>query len=195
MVNASATGIYGDRGDEILEESTASGGGFLADVCVAWEHALRPAEDAGVRVVRLRMGVVLDTRGGALPWTAFLFRIGLGGPMGSGMQWFPWIVREDAVLAFAHVLDHRLVSGPVLAVAPGTCRQKDFAKELGKALHRPVWFRHPRRFLSFFLGERGRELLLYSQRCRPAVLAASGFSWKYPDAPAALQELFGVDRA
>lgn len=190
LVNASATGIYGDRGDEILEEANASGGGFLADLCVAWEHALRPAEDAGLRVVRMRMGVVLDTRGGLLPLVALATRAGLGGVLGTGTQWFSWIMRDDLVQAYLHALDHRLVSGPVLAVAPGTCRQRDFARILGKTLRRPVFLRYPQGLVSFGLGERGRELLLYSQRCRPAVLAASGFSWKHPDLAPALQKLF-----
>ena len=189
LVNASATGVYGDRGDEILEESNASGGGFLADLCVAWEHALRPAEDAGIRVVRMRMGVVLDTRGGLLPLLALVTRFGLGGILGTGAQWFTWITRADVVEAYLHALDHRLVSGAVLAVAPGACRQRDLARMLGKTLHRPVFLRYPQGLVSFAMGERGRELLLYSQRCRPAVLAASGFSWKHPDLAPALQKL------
>lgn len=189
LVNASATGIYGDRGDEILEESNASGGGFLADLCVAWEHALRPAEDAGLRVVRMRMGVVLDTRGGMLPLLALVTRFGLGGILGTGAQWFSWILRDDVVEAYLHALDHRLVSGPVLAVAPGTCRQRDFARILGKTLRRPLFLRYPYGLISVAMGERGRELLLFSQRCRPSTLAASGFSWKHPDLAPALQKL------
>lgn len=188
LVNASATGIYGDRGDEILDEKTASGGGFLADLAVAWEHALRPAEDAGARVVRMRLGVVLDMHGGALPWMTLAYRFCLGGRLGAGSQWMPWILREDAARAFAHAIDHRLVSGPVLAVAPGACRQRDFSKALSKALRRPAVLPVPAALVSMLLGERGRELLLHSQRCRPAVLTDSGFVWKRSDIGSALQE-------
>lgn len=189
LVNASAAGIYGDRGDEMLNEHSASGGGFLADLCVAWEHALRHAEDAAVRVVRLRFGMVLDLHGGVLPWMSLASKAFLGGPIGSGLQWTPWISRVDAVRAVVHTLDHRLVTGPVLAVAPGLCRQQDIAKAAGKALHRPSWLRLPAVVVSVALGERGRELLLYSQRCRPTVLADSGFTWKHPEIGRALQEL------
>lgn len=189
LVNASATGIYGDRGEEILDEHSASGGGFLADLCVAWEHALRPAEEAAVRVVRMRFGMVLDPHGGVLPWMTLATRLFVGGPIGSGLQWTPWISRLDAVRALLHAVDHRLVSGPVLAIAPGACRQNDMAKALGRVLHRPAWARLPAGVVSVGMGERGRELLLYSQRCRPSVLADSGFTWKHPEIGGALQEL------
>lgn len=189
LVNASATGIYGDRGEEILDERSASGGGFLADLAVAWEHALRPAEDAGARVVRMRLGVVLDMAGGALPPLAVLHRLCLGGRVGSGRQWFPWIAREDAVRAFVHVLDHRLVSGPVVVVSPEACRQLDFTRALARRLRRPSPFPLPAFAVSFLMGERGRELLLQSQRCRPSVLTDSGFAWRLPSIGTALEEL------
>lgn len=189
LLNASAIGFYGDRGDEILDEKSSSGGGFLADLCVAWEHALRPAEDAGVRVVRMRMGVVLDMHGGVLPWMSLAFKACVGGPVGTGDQWLPWISRHDAVRAFAHILDNRLVSGPVVAVSPGGCRQKEFAESMGRALHRPSWLRLPAKAVSILLGERGRELLLYSQRCRPTVLTDSAFAWKHVDIGSTLQKL------
>lgn len=189
LLNASAIGFYGDRGDEILDERSPSGGGFLADLCVAWEHALRPAEEAGVRVVRMRMGMVLDMHGGVLPWMSLAFKACLGGPVGTGEQWIPWISRHDAVHAFAHIVDNRLVSGPVVAVSPGGCRQKEFAEAMGRALHRPAWLRLPAKAVSLFLGERGRELLLHSQRCRPSVLTDSAFVWKHVEIGPTLQKL------
>jgi len=189
LVNASATGIYGDRGEEMLDERSASGGGFLADLCVAWEHALRPADDTAVRVVRMRFGLVLDPHGGVLPWMMLATRLCMGGPIGSGLQWTPWISRTDAVRTLLHAVDHRLVSGPVLAVAPGICRQKDMARAIARAMHRPAWVRLPAAAVSAALGERGRELLLYSQRCRPSVLTDSGFVWKHPDLASALELL------
>lgn len=186
LVNASATGFYGDRGEEILDESSPSGGGFLADTCVAWEHALRSAEEGGVRVVKARMGVVLAPKGGALSAMIPAFSLGVGGPLGSGAQWFPWIHLEDAVAAFIHLVAAGDARGPHLVVAPGQVRQREFASALGRALHRPAFLRAPACLLHLALGSMAKELLLGSQRCSPKALSQQGFSWKYPDIDAAL---------
>lgn len=192
LVNASATGFYGDRGDEILDESSPSGGGFLADTCVAWEHALRIAEESGTRVAKARLGVVLSPKGGALEAMLPAFRLGLGGPLGSGSQWFPWIHLQDAVAAFVHLLDHPSARGPHLLVAPGEVRQKEFAAALGRALRRPALLPAPAFVLRLLLGEMAQELLLSSQRCHPTSLSGEGFAWRHPTVEAALHNVLEV---
>jgi len=192
LVGTSATGFYGDRGDEVLDEGSPSGGGFLADTCIAWERALRPAEEGGVRVVRARLGVVLSARGGALATMLPAFRWGLGGPLGSGNQWFPWIHRRDAVAAIVHLLDTESCRGAHLLVSPEACRQKDFARALGKALGRPAFLPAPGRILTWVLGSMAKELLLASQRCRPAGLLGEGFAWKHGELGAALEEIVAI---
>lgn len=189
LVNASATGFYGDRGEEILDEGSPSGGGFLADTCVAWEHALRSAEEAGVRVAKARLGVVLAPHGGALEAMFPVFKLGVGGPLGSGAQWFSWIHLDDAVAGFLHLLDHASSRGPHLLVAPGEVRQKTFATALGKALHRPAILPAPAFALRCLLGGMAKELLLSSQRCHPVALASKGFSWKHPTLETALADV------
>ncbi len=189
MINASATGYFGDRGDESLDEASAPGSGFLASTCVEWEQALRPAREAGVRTASLRLGVVLSRSGGALGRMLLPFRLGLGGPIGSGLQWMPWIHLEDAVGAFLHALDHPRLSGPVLVVAPRPVRQIEFAKGLGKALRRPAVVPVPGWVLRLALGPMAQELLLAGQRCLPRRLETEGFSWKHPDLAGALQEV------
>jgi uncharacterized protein (TIGR01777 family) len=189
LVNASATGFYGDRGEEILDERSPSGGGFLADTCVAWEHALRSAEEAGVRVAKARLGVVLAPRGGALEAMLPAFKMGVGGPLGTGAQWFSWIHLDDAVAGFLHLLDHPSARGPHLLVAPGEVRQKSFATALGKALRRPAILPVPGFVLRCLLGGMAKELLLGSQRCHPVALAQEGFSWKHPTLETALADV------
>lgn len=189
LVNASATGFYGDRGEEILDEGSPSGGGFLADTCVAWEHALRSAEEGGVRVAKARLGVVLAPRGGALEAMLPAFRLALGGPLGSGGQWFPWIHLDDAVGGFLHLLDHDSARGPHLLVAPGEVRQKAFAAALGTVLHRPAILPAPAFALRLLLGAMAQELLLSSQRCRPVALTREGFVWSQPSVESALRDV------
>ena len=189
LVNASATGFYGDRGEDVLDEGSPSGGGFLADTCVAWEHALRTAEEAGVRVAKARLGVVLAPRGGALEAMLPAFRLGLGGPLGSGSQWFSWIHLDDAVGGFLHLLDRPDARGPHLLVAPGEIRQKGFASALGRALRRPAILPAPAFALRCLLGSMAKELLLSSQRCHPVALAREGFAWRHPTVETALAEV------
>lgn len=189
LVSASAVGIYGDRGDEILDEASPSGGGFLAETCLDWEHALHPARIAGVRTVSCRFGVVLSRRGGALPRMLLPYRLGLGGALGTGRQWMPWIHEADAV----GILEHALASGvhgPLVSVAPEPVRQGDFAAALARRLRRPAVLRTPAWTLRLAMGEMADELLLASQRCRPTGLITSGFGWRHPLLESALADLF-----
>lgn len=189
LVNASATGWYGDRGDEILDEHGPCGGGFLADVCVAWEHALRPAREAGVRTVPCRFGMILSARGGALSRMRPLFRVGLGASLGSGRQWMPWIHLDDAVSVVEHALARPDIEGPLLATAPHAVRQAEFADRFARSLGRRAPWRIPAWALRLALGAMADELLLCSQRCRPRRLLDTGFPWEHPDLDAALPRL------
>lgn len=189
LLNASATGFFGDRGDESLDEASAAGKGFLASTCVQWEDALHPAREAGVRTVSLRLGVVLSRRGGALERMLPPFRLGLGGPLGTGRQWMPWIHLDDAVGAFLHALEQPRLSGPVLVVAPQPVRQREFARALGRSLRRPAVLPAPGWALRLLLGPMAQELLVAGQRCFPRRLQADGFGWHHPDLAEALQEL------
>ena len=191
LLCASAVGIYGDRGDELLDEAGEGGRGFLADLVRAWEAEARPAIEAGVRVVHLRFGVVLGARGGALKAMLTPFRLGLGGPMGSGRQWMPWVSIDD-VLGAIHdaVLDERF-SGPINVVAPVPVRQTEFAKCLGAVLRRPAFAPMPALAARVLFGERAKELLLASQRIEPRRLSELGFRWQQGDLEGALRFQLG----
>lgn len=179
LVQASATGIYGDRGDEVLDESSPPGTGFLADVGRQWEAASAPAEQAGIRVVKLRFGVVLSTKGGALQRLLLPFRMGVGGRIGSGRQWMPWLSLADAgEIAMAAIRDPRL-SGPVNAIT-GSVRNADFTDALARALRRPAIFPAPSFGLRILFGEMADEALLASQRAEPRRLRENGFTWHHP---------------
>jgi len=178
LVSASAVGWYGDRGDEVLTEDSSGGTGFLASVCRAWEGATAPAEEAGVRVVHLRSGVVLARHGGALARQLPLFRAGLGGRLGSGRQWLSWITLEDEVAVVVRVLGDATLVGPVNACSPSPVTNAQFTRTLARVLHRPAIARVPRIALRAFLGgELADELVLASQRAVPARLLAAGFSF------------------
>jgi hypothetical protein len=185
LVNASAVGYYGGRGDEVLEEGAAPGGDFLANVVRQWEAE---AQRAPVRSVQLRTGVVLSARGGALSKMLPPFKAFVGGPIGSGKQWFPWIHIADEVGAILWSID-RDVSGPLNLVAPGIVTMKDFAKALGRALHRPSWAPVPAAPLRILLGEIA-DVLLAGQRAVPHKLLQSGFRFRFPEVDAALRDLF-----
>lgn len=177
LVSASATGWYGDRGEEELDETSGPGTGFLATVAQAWEEeALR----SGTRTTLLRLGVVLSRRGGALPRLLAPIRLGLGGPLGNGRQWFPWIHLDDAVAAAIHAVRNGL-SGPVLAVSPSASRELDLCRAAARAANRPAFLPVPAAVLRMLPGGMGRELFLSSQRCRPGVLLNSGFRWGCPE--------------
>ena len=191
FIAASAIGFYGDRGESELDEDAGPGTGFLADTCRAWEAEADRAAEAGIRVVKLRIGIVLDPAGGALGKMLPLFRAGLGGPLGSGRQWFPWVHRDDVLGLIAHALRSPAVRGPLNAVAPGAVRQGDFARALGAALHRPAFVPAPAFALRAALGEFAQEGLLASARVVPARAAATGYTFRFPTLGPALSQLLG----
>ncbi len=185
LVSASAVGYYGDRGDEELSERSGPGAGFLARLCVDWELEARKAAGYGARVVLLRTGIVLGKGGGALAKMLTPFRLGLGGPLGSGTQWMPWISLEDEVGLILHLLE-REVSGPVNAAAPSPVTNQGFSAALGRALRRPALLRAPAFALRLALGEMS-SLLLGGQKVRPEKALESGYRFKHPELAAALE--------
>ena len=193
LLSGSAVGWYGPRGDEELTEESTAGTGFLADVCAAWEGATKPAEDAGIRVAHLRTGVVLSRDGGALRKQLPLFKWGLGGRMGSGLQWQSWIAVADEVGAIVHLLQHDL-AGAVNLTAPNPVTNLGFTKALATVLHRPVFLPIPSIGPKLLLGgELAQALLFTGQRVLPSRLQASGFAFRYPSLEAALHA--ELDRA
>ncbi|HEU4370298.1 MAG TPA: TIGR01777 family oxidoreductase [Methylomirabilota bacterium] len=191
FVSASAVGFYGDRSDELVDEATGPGRGFLADVCKEWEAATRPASDAGVHVVNVRLGVVLSRRGGALPTLLRPFRVGAGGPIGTGRQYMSWIAIDDVVGAIEHLLRAETVTGPVNLVAPDAVTNGEFTKALGRVLRRPTVLPVPAFALRLLLGEMADEMLLASTRVRPSRLLESAYRFRHPRLEAALRHLLG----
>ncbi|MFD7308434.1 TIGR01777 family oxidoreductase [Promicromonospora sp. NPDC059942] len=177
LVNASAVGAYGDRGDEVLTEASERGDDFLAGLVKAWESATAPAADAGARVVWLRSGIVLAPSGGALGRLLPLLRLGVGGPLGSGRQWWSWITLTDEVAAIRHVIGAD-VRGPVNAVAPEPTTNRDLTRALAQALYRPAALKVPTFALRIALGQFAGDLVA-SQRVVPAVLSRTGFTWTH----------------
>jgi len=192
IVSASAMGIYGDRGDEPLDETSAPGHGFLPEVATVWEEELAPAAAAGIRVVRLRTGLVLAREGGALAPMLGPARLGLGGPLGDGRQWWSWVTLDDVVAAFAFALATPALEGPVNLATPGPVRQAEFARVLGRVLGRPAILPAPAWALRLLLG-RGMadSLLLASARLVPARLTAAGFRFGFPTLAPALRHVLG----
>ncbi len=186
LVNASAVGYYGPRDDEALDESAGPGAGFLADVCRAWEEEARRAEDLGLRVVRLRLGVVLAADGGALARMLPPFRAFVGGPIGSGRQWMSWIHRDDVTGLVVAALTNDGYRGPVNATAPQPVTNREFARALGHTLARPAWPPTPAFALRLALGEMA-ELLLTGQRVLSGVASRLGYRWRYPELGGALR--------
>jgi hypothetical protein len=186
LVNMSAMGYYGDRGDEQLDEGSSRGSGFLADVVEQWEAAADPAREAGVRVVHPRAGLVLHPGGGVLQRLLPIFRLGAGGTIGSGQQYMSWIGRTDAMRALAWVALHESIEGPVNLATPNPVRNAEFTSELARALRRPAIAAVPEFAVKFMFGEMGEETLLASQRLVPSVLQDSGFEYDYPVLAAAL---------
>lgn len=189
LLSGSAVGIYGDGGERELTESSPRGRGFLADVVADWEASARPAADAGIRTVLLRSGVVLSPRGGAMKKVLPLFKLGLGGPIGRGDQWLPWIAIEDEVAAIIHLLTAD-VDGPVNLASPNTVRYRDYARALGRALHRPAFFPTPMLGPRLLLGRELADALLGdSQRVVPARLLESGYRFRHAGIDDALQSM------
>jgi uncharacterized protein (TIGR01777 family) len=189
LVNASAIGIYGDRADELLDESSAPGTGFLADVAQVWEAAAAPAVERGVRTVYTRFGIVLGASGGALEKMLPPFKIGAGGRLGSGKQWMSWVTLEDVVGAIDYAITSDRVSGPVNVVAPNPVTNAEFTHELGRALHRPAVATVPGFALKLAYGEMGEAVLLASQRVVPHALERAGFTFKHTMLPEALKQI------
>lgn len=179
FVSASAIGYYGDCGDELQTEHSSPGKGFLAGVCKEWEAATAPAAEAGIRTVRLRFGVVLSAHGGALARMLPPFRMGLGGPVGSGRQYVSWITLEDAAAAALHVILNSGLDGPVNVVSPNPVTNAEFAHALGHALGRPAVMPVPAIALKLAFGEMAKEVLLASQRVEPRQLLASRFPFRW----------------
>jgi len=191
LVAASAIGFYGDRGDEWLDEDSALGAGFLADVCREWETATQPAAEAGVRVVNLRFGFVLSPAGGGLKRMLTPFRMGVGGRLGSGRQFISWVALDDVIAAILHAVGRRELHGPVNVVAPLPVTNAEFSATLGRVLHRPAVLPMPAFATRAAFGEMAEELLLASQRVKSERLQASGFTFAWPTLDAALRHLLG----
>ncbi len=191
LICASAVGYYGDRADELLTESSEPGEGFLAETCVKWEIAAEAARNAGIRVVHLRLGIVLTAKGGALKSMLPAFNFGLGGKLGSGKQWFPWVAMEDVIEMILYALDHHDLSGAVNVVAPNVVTNEEFTKALGRALHRPTLAPVPAFALKMLPGDMGQEMFLASERVVPEVLQKRGFGFQFPTLEHALQHALG----
>jgi hypothetical protein len=191
LVCASAIGIYGDRGDEVLNEGSDVGHDFLAEVGRQWEDAAGPAAAAGIRTVRARIGVVLSARGGMLERILPVYRMGLGGALGNGRQWMSWIALDDLVGILHHAIFDEALSGPVNAVAPRPVRQAEFARVLGRALGRPALARVPATVVRALAGEMGEALVLGGARVEPRRLLAAGFRHRHPDLEEALRMEIG----
>jgi uncharacterized protein len=179
LISASAVGYYGSRGEEALTEQSAPGDDFLAEVCVDWEREAQLAASLGIRTAMLRIGVVLGEEGGALAKMLPPFKLGLGGPLGNGKQWMPWIHVEDLASLFMHVARRDNIQGPLNAGAPGIVRNREFTKVLAKELHRPAIFRAPYLGLRIVFGEIA-QVLFASQKVEPRAAMASGFNFHYP---------------
>ncbi len=186
LVSQSAVGFYGETSKPV-DETAPRGNQFVSRVCEAWEAAAEPARAIGIRVVHPRTGVVLDRHGGALKRMLTPFRMGVGGPIGGGRQWLSWITLEDATAALLHCLENDSLGGPVNVVSPGAVEQRDFARALGKALHRPAVMPLPALAVTAMFGQMGRELLLAGQNVVPMRLQASGFQFKHDEVGEALR--------
>jgi uncharacterized protein (TIGR01777 family) len=189
LVSASAVGLYGDCGDAEITEDAPRGAGFLADVVEAWEAEADRAEAAGVRVVKLRIGIVLAEGGGALEKMMLPFKLGLGGPMGNGQQCLPWVHLEDVVRVVEWALRTPAARGAYNVVAPGVVRQKVFARTLGRVLGRPAVLPAPAFALKAALGQFAEEGLLAGQRAAPRRLLDAGFEFRFPSVEAALRDV------
>ncbi|HEX7723156.1 MAG TPA: TIGR01777 family oxidoreductase [Pyrinomonadaceae bacterium] len=191
FICASATGIYGDRDDETLDEQSESGGGFLAGVCREWEQATEPASKAGVRVVNLRMGPVLAREGGMLSKLLTPFKMGMGGKVGSGKQYISWVALDDAVNAIKLAIDDESIHGPINIVSPNPVRNEEFTKTLGHVLNRPTALAMPAFAARLAFGEMADEMLLASQKVMPKRLSQAGFQFQYPTLESAMRKYVG----
>ncbi len=191
LISSSAIGYYGPHGEEELREDSPPGSDFLAGVCKAWEHATSPAQEAGIRVVHLRTGIVLHSDGGALQKMIVPFKLGAGGRTGSGRQYMSWIHRGDLLSLFAHALSNEAIHGPMNGTAPHPVTNQEFTRALGTALHRPALVPAPAFALKLALGEMS-SMLLTGQRVIPAVALATGFKFAFSELEPALRDLLGT---
>jgi len=189
LISASAVGYYGSHGDEYVTEDTPPGDDFLSVVGKIWEAEALKAEELGVRVVLMRLGIVLERDGGALPKVALPFKFFSGGPVGSGRQWFSWIHRDDVLGIIKFLLEDETISGAVNATAPNPVRNREFSSTLGRALHRPSWLPVPAIILKIALGEFG-DVILQGQRVISERLLKAGYKFKYPNIDEALKAIF-----
>ena len=188
LCSASAAGYYGDRADEILKEEALPGNDFAAKVCRDWEKGAFQAETKGIRVAAMRFGVVLGKNGGALSKMVPAFKFFAGGPLGSGLQWFPWIHMDDLNAAIIFILENPDIKGPLNFCSPNPVRNRDFSKTLGKVLNRPSFMKTPSCIIRLIMGEMGKSLMS-SQRAIPDKLLKHGFKFQYPDINNALYNL------
>lgn len=188
LVSGSATGWYGETGEEPRDETAAAADDFLGTTCRDWEAAARGAEALGVRVVLLRTGVVLGRGGGALPQLEQPIRMFVGAPLGNGINWFPWIHLEDLVAMIGFALERSEIRGPINGVAPGALRQRELMRALARRLRRPCWPGIPSPLVRLIFGEKA-DILLMSQRIEPRVAERHAFAWRYPTIESALDEL------
>jgi len=189
FICASAIGYYGDRGDEILTETSPPGEGFLAEVCRLWEEATTPAAERGVRVVNLRTGVVLSNKGGALEKMITPIKLGLGGKLGGGRQYMSWITLKDEIGAVYHILTHEQITGPVNLVSPHPVTNAEFTGKVAAFLHRRAFIPVPAFIIRLAAGEMADALVLASARVEPAKLLKTGYNFKHPHLDAALPEI------
>jgi hypothetical protein len=191
LVAASASGYYGDRGDEVLREESKAGSSFLSQVCQEWEAATKPAAERGIRVVNLRFGFVLSRAGGGLAKMLSAFKMGVGGRLGSGKQYMSWIAVDDLVQIILFATTTEALDGPVNAVAPNPVTNLELTKTLGRVLGRPAIFPMPAFAVRLAFGEMGKELLLASSRIEPARLLSAGYQFRFPELEGALRHLLG----
>jgi uncharacterized protein (TIGR01777 family) len=194
MISASAVGIYGDRGNEVLTEESGSGSGFLADVCRQWELEAMALKEGPIRLVLLRMGMILSSEGGALARMLPPFRFGVGGRLGSGKQYVSWIALDDLLDVIRFAIASPSLHGAVNAVAPAPVTNQEFTRALGIVLKRPTLFSVPAFAVRILFGEMGRELLLSSNRVMPGRLLAAGFRFRFPEIEVALRHAISRKR-
>ncbi len=189
FISSSAIGFYGNRGDEELTEQSFPGIGFLAEVCKAWEAETNPVAEKGIRVVNIRTGLVLSPDGGALQKLLLPFKLGVGGKIGSGNQWWSWITVNDLLRIYQYSIENNSVNGAINTVSPNPQRNSAFVKTLGKVLHRPTIFPLPSSIVKLIFGEMGQELLLDGQKAIPKKLTESGFKFEQTELESALRSM------
>jgi uncharacterized protein (TIGR01777 family) len=189
FINASAIGFYGSRGDELVDEDSGPGEGFLAKVCREWESSTAPAEQAGIRVVKLRLGVILTKDGGIMGSMLQPFKLGLGGKVGAGNQVISWVAMDDVVSAFSFILSHQTLRGPINVVAPRPVTNAEFTKTLGRVLSRPTFMAMPVFAARLAFGEMADEMMLSSTRVAGKVLSEAGFRFQHPELEGAVRAM------